>query len=269
MNKYIKLSLLALGLVGLVVGLFFIPRPEPIPTPDLASYEANIWKEKIDKLCQDGKWSVDGYETIEEGIHYDNEVSDGEVISDEEERILTTYLYSMTCNLLWTAADEHFKQPEYVDSKVRAFMDAKNLLDKKAREFDKNGNQKNFSDIVSAYRYIIGAISFNTKPKYSNPLPVFSNEDPEKVKNAILGSRFYKSHFSRNSKIKNRLSSFITDWNRAEQEFYMNLELAIETQYPEYNMSLLDDQIQFATISKNNDAIDRLEMYIISLNKKQ
>lgn len=266
MNKYIKLALLALVLVGVVVGIFLIPREEPLPEPEFTSYEANSWKEKIDEFCQDGKWSVEGYEAIEAGIHYDNELSDGELISDEEERILENYLYSMTVSYLWKAADEHFKLSSYQDSKVRTFIEAKTLMDTKSRQFAKNGNQKDFSDIVSAYRYIMGAISFDTKPKYSNPLPEFSKEAPDKVKNSIVGARFYKSHFSKNSMIKNKLDSFISDWNKAEQEFYKNLELAIEQQYPEFDIALLDDQIRFLEISKNEDAVQRLEKYVISFN---
>ena len=266
MNKYIKLALLALILVGVVIGIFLIPREEPIPDPDFTSYEANSWKEKIDELCQDDKWSPEGYEAIETGIHYDNQLSDGELISDEEERILENYLYSMSVSYLWKAADEHFKLTSYEDSKVRTFIEAKTLMDKKAKQFDKNGNQKDFSDIVSAYKYIIGSMSFNTKPDYSNPLPEFSKETPEKIKNNITGSRFYKSHFSKNSMIKKKLDSFISEWNKAEQEFYKNLELAIEKQYPEFNAALLDDQIRFIEISKNDDAVQRLEKYVRSLN---
>lgn len=266
MNKYIKLALLALALVGVVVGIFLIPREEPLPEPEFASYEANNWKEKIDEFCQDGKWSVEGYEAIEEGIHYDNELSKGELISNEEERILENYLYSMSANYLWKAADEHFKLSSYVDSKVRTFIAAKTLMDKKSKMFDKNGNHKDFSDIVSAYRYIISSLSFETKPKYSNPLPEFSKETPDKVKHSIVGARFYKSHFSKNSMIKNKLDSFISDWNKAEQEFYKNLELAIEKQYPEYDNTLLAVQIQFMEISKNDDSVQRLEKYIRGLN---
>lgn len=266
MNKYIKLALLALALVGVVVGIFLIPREETLPEPEFNSYEATIWKEKIDEFCQDGKWSVEGYEAIEEGIHYDNELSKGELISNEEERILENYLYSMSANYLWKAADEHFKLSSYVDSKVRTFIEAKTLMDKKASQFDKNGNQKDFSDIVSAYRYIIGSISFDTKPKYSNPLPEFSKETPEKVKNGILGSRFYKSHFSRNSMIKEKMDNFISAWNKAEQDFYKNLELAVEEQYPELCTSLMEDQLRFMEISKNAAAVQRLEEYVRSLN---
>ena len=66
--------------------------------------------------------------------------------------------------------------------------------------------------------------------------------------------------------IKNKLDSFISDWNKAEQEFYKNLELAIEKQYPEYDNTLLAVQIQFMEISKNDDSVQRLEKYIRGLN---
>ena len=174
----------------------------------------------------------------------------------------------MSCNYLWKAADEHFKLTSYIDSNVRTFIDANTLLVKKAKQFDKNGNQKDFHDIVSAYSYIMSSISFDTKPKYSKPLPEFSKETPENVRNRITGSRFYKSHFNNNTMIKKKVASFLSDWNKAEQEFYMNLEIAIEEQYPEYDKALLDDQIRFMEISKNESAVERLEKYIRSSNNR-
>lgn len=268
MNKYIKLALIAIILVGGIIAYFLVPHPESVYEPELYSSVATEWKEKIDQLCQNTNWSTEGYLEIENGIYYDWEVTNGEVISDSELRILNEYLFSMSCSHLWGTADSHFKKNSYVDSMVKTFVTSRALLDSKAKEFSKNGNHLNFSEIVRTYGYIMGALSFDTKPKYSKPFPVFSKESAEEIQGRILGLRFYKSHFSKNPTIKSKVESYITDWKEAEQEFYSNLEKEIEAHYlnlQEYELvSIMQDQIDFIEVSTNPQANQALEKFIMN-----
>lgn len=266
MNKYIKLALIAIILVGGIIAYFLVPRSESVYEPELYSSAATEWKGKIDQFCQNTNWSTDGYLEIEKGIYYDWEVSNGEVISDSELRILYEYLFSMSCSHLWEAADEHFKKAPYEDSMIKTFVSGRTLLASRAKEYSKNGNQLNFSELVGTYGYIMGAIHFDTKPKYSKPFPSFSKEKPEEVQKRIMGLRFYKSHFSKNPAIKSKVEAYIDYWKKAEQEFYSNLEKEIEKHYlnmKDYDLvTIMQDQLDFLEVSTNAQANQALEYFI-------
>ena len=112
--KAIKLLLIAIVLVGAVVGLLCINSgTDEIQEPEFTSEQANDWKAKINELCKDDNWSVSGYEKIETGIQTDNAISDGELINDDEERTLLKYLFALSCSSLFENADVHFKQASY------------------------------------------------------------------------------------------------------------------------------------------------------------
>ena len=52
-----------------------------------------------------------------------------------------------------------------------------------------------------------------------------------------------------------------------EQEYYKNMELAIEEHYKEYSIAIFDDQFRFMEISTNEAAKKRLEEFIRNSGK--
>ena len=265
--KYLKLLFIVLVIIAAIVGIFMIPRPEPVPEPDFTSDAANEWKTKINELCEDWNWSVSGYHKIESGIHTDNVVSGGALLSNDEEDILRRYLFSMSCSALWNLADGHFKESTYDGTKIKVFVDGETFLSDKYKEFSSNSNWLNFSDIVSEYGSIIGMLTFKVNPEYTVPLPEFSKDSPEDIKQRIKNSRFYGSHFSKNALIRRKMENLESDWIKAEQEYYKNMELAIEEHYKEYSIAIFDDQFRLMEISTNDAAKTRLEEFIRNSGK--
>lgn len=263
--KAIKLLIIAIILVGAVIGLLYInPGTDEIQEPEFTSEQANEWKEKINELCKDDNWSVSGYESIETGICTDNAIGDGELINDDEKRTLLKYLFALSCSSLFENADAHFKQTSYSDKKIEKFEKAVVFLSKAVNNFGTNSNLKELSAILSDYAELKSFFGFSSNAKYTKPLKEFSAPSAEALKNKINKLKYYKSHFSKNTSINAKVSNLASDRNRAEQKYYENLELLVEKNYQSSGRieELLDDQIRFNEISTNSSAIKKLTTFV-------
>lgn len=263
--KAIKLLLIAIILVGAVVGLLYINSgTSEIQEPEFTSEQANEWKEKINQLCKDGNWSVSGYENIETGIHTDNVTSDGELINDDEERTLLKYLFALSCSSLFENADMHFKQKTYSDKSIEKFETANGFLSEAVDKFGTNSNLTELSKILSEYAQLKRSLGFSSNASYSRPLKEFSAPSTDALKSRITGLKYYKSHFSNNTSINTKVNNLASDRNRAEQKYYENLELLVEKNYKSSSRieELLGDQIRFNEISTNSSAIEKLTLFV-------
>ena len=263
--KAIKLLLIAIVLVGAVIGLLYINSgTDEIQEPEFTSEQANEWKEKINELCKDDNWSVSGYESIETGIRTDNAISDGELINEDEERTLLKYLFALSCSSLFENADVHFKQKTYSEKSIEKFEKASGFLSEAVEKFETNSNLTKFSKILSEYVQLKRSLGFSSNAKYSKPLKEFSAPSADALKSRITGLEYYKSHFSNNTSINSKVNNLASDRNRAEQKYYENLELLVEKNYKTSGRieELLDDQIRFNEISTNSTAIDKLTSFV-------
>lgn len=267
--KAIKLLLIAAILVGAVVWLLYNNSDSKgIPVPEFTSEQANEWKEKINQLCKDDNWSVGGYEKIETGIHTDNVTSDGELINDDEERTLIKYLFALSCSSQFEKADKYFKQESYSDKVIENFKAANELLNERIERFGTNSNQTNLSKMLSEYTQLKYSLGFSSKAKYTKPLKEFSAPSADALQNRINGLKYYKSHFSKNTSINSQVNNLASERNRAEEQYYENLERLIEKNYQSSGRieELLDDQIRFNEISTNSSAIDKLTSFVNNPN---
>ena len=263
--KAIKLLLIAIVLVGAVIGLLYINSgTDEIQEPEFTSEQANDWKAKINELCKDDNWSVSGYEKIETGIQTDNAISDGELINDDEERTLLKYLFALSCSSLFENADVHFKQASYSEKKIEKYETAEGFLSEAVDNFGTNSNLTELSAILSEYAQLKRSLGFSSNAKYTKPLKEFSAPSAEALINGINRLKYYKSHFSKNTSINAKVSNLASDRDRAEQKYYENLELLVEKNYQSSGRieELLDDQIRFNEISTNSSAIKKLTTFI-------
>lgn len=267
MKKIFKLIILAAVLVGAVVGLMFIidPGKKEDSGPIVQSAEAKEWKEKINALCQDGKWSVQGYNSISTGIHTDWKTSQGELISKDEENTLRKYLYTASCNCLNKEVNQLFKQSTYPAGKLKSVEDMDSFLNSQSSEFGSDSNLSEASRIISEYHQLLGSLSFNgTAASYSHPLRAFNATSADAVQSRIKSLKYYSSHFSKNPSVRSKVDNLSSDRARAESDYYMNLEKAIENHYRSTRDLgvLLDDQIRFEQISTNDNAKTRLNSFV-------
>lgn len=263
--KAIKLLLIAIVLIGAVIGLLYLnSNTGGIQEPEFASEQANDWKEKINELCKNNNWSASGYEKIETGIHTDNVTSNGELINNEEERTLLKYLFALSCSSLYENADNYFKQESYLDKTIENFDSANDFLHEGVDKFGENSNLTDLSEILSEYNQLKHSLGFSSNAKYSKPLKEFSAPSADALRSKISALKYYKSHFSNNSSINSKISSLASDRGRAEKEYYENLEKLIEKNYKSTGRieDLLDDQIRFNDISTNKSAIDKLTEFV-------
>lgn len=261
--KAIKLLLIAILLVGIVVGLINIPGVIKIQEPEFTSEQANSWKEQINQLCKDDNWSVTGYERIETGIQTDNATSD-ELINDDEERALMKYLFALSCSSMFERADKHFMQPSYSEPTIEKFEAANAFLSDEVDNFEDNSNLTKLSNILSEYAKLKRSLSFSSRAKYTKPFKEFSAPSAEVLKKRIADLKYYKSHFSKNTSFQTKVNHLVADRERAEKEYYEHLELLIEQNYESSGRieELLDDQMRFSEISTNQSAIDKLTTFL-------
>lgn len=271
MKKIIKLILLAAIVVGVVVALIQVIMPTSTvdPQPAFESEQAKDWKKQIDALCQDGKWNEAGYNKIETGIHSDRVTSKGELLSLDEENALQKYLFTASCEYIGKQVDNMFKQTRYDGAKINNAKKTVDFLAKKLDRFGANSNLSLASGILSEYSRLAGSFSFSSAASYSRPLRRYSGGSVEAAKARIQGMKYYKSHFSKNPSIRSKVDNLASDRARAEQEYYMNLERAIEAHYRNYSRTerledLLKDQDQFIDISTNSAATNKLKSFVNS-----
>lgn len=271
MKKLIKLLILAAVLIGAVIGLmyFIAPSSGNDEVPDFTSAQANEWKEQIDKLCKKGNWNAKGYNAIETGIHTDRVTSDGDLISLDEENALHKYLFTASCNSLNKQVNELFKQTSYSPAKVKSSEDMLTFLNGKLGNFGSNSNLTEASNILSEYHQLMGAMSFSSSASYSHPLRAFNAMSADAAQNRIKSLKYYNSHFSKNPSIKNQVSNLASNRAKAESDYYMNLEKAVENHYKSSQDLgvLLDDQIRFDQISSNSSAKSRLNSFVNNPNR--
>lgn len=262
--KAIKLLLIAILLVGSVVGLLMIPEIDKFQVPEFTSEQANSWKEQINQLCKDDNWSVSGYERIETGIRTNNVTSAGELINDDEERTLMKYLYALSCSSMFERADKHFMQPSYSEQIIEKFETASAFLTKEVDNFETNSNLTELSNILSEYAELKRSLSFSSRAKYTKPFKKFSAPSADVLKKQIANLKYYKSHFSKNTSFQTKVNHLASDRERAEKEYYEHLELLIEQNYESSGRieELLDDQMRFSEISTNQSAIDKLTTFL-------
>ena len=267
--KLIKLLLIALVLIGGISGIVYINSIEPpVDEPEYGSSQANEWKKKIKALCTDDAWSVNGYSSIESGIHTDRVTSKGELITTDEENSLQAYLFASSCNYLKDCADQLFKQDSYPTDKLNKLEEALELLGSKVSEFDTNSNLTEASNMFNAYRQVMGMLSFGATASYSRPLKAYSGGSADGRKAKIQGVPYYKSHFSNNSSIRSKVESIDADMKRAEERYYSSLEQLVEEHYKKTGRieDLLEDQIRFDEISTNSSAKSKLKTFVNNPN---
>lgn len=275
MKKLIKLLILAAVLIGAVVGLMYIIAPDngEDKGPLVSSPTANEWKEQINKLCEKGKWNAKGYNAIETGIHTDRVTSEGELISLDEENALQKYLFTASCNSLNKQVDELFKQSSYPASAVKSSDEMLAFLNGKLENFGSDSNLTESSNILSEYHQLMGCVSFSGSASYSHPLREFDAMTAEAAQNRVKSLKYYNSHFSKNPTIMNLVNNVLSNRAKAESDYYMNLEKAVENHYKSSQKSsqdfevLLDDQIRFNQISTNSNAKSMLNSFVNNPNR--
>ena len=123
--------------------------------------------------------------------------------------------------------------------------------------------------LLSGYKQILQSlVGFGSSARYSNPLRAFSGRSAEAQQRRIRGMKYFQSHYVKNSRIKTQVANLLTDRNRAEQQYYHNLERAIEQHYTATGdlVRLLEDQIRFNEISTNESAKERLAEFVTNIN---
>lgn len=258
-------------LIGAVIGVMYIIAPSngEDEAPDFTSAQANEWKEQINRLCEKGKWNAKGYNAIETGIHTDRVTSDGDLISLDEENALQRYLFTASCNSLNKQVNELFKQSSYPANSVKAAEETLTFLNGKLANFSSNSNLSEASNILSEYHQLMGSLSFSGSANYSHPLRAFNAMSADAAQSRIKSLKYYNSHFSKNPTIKNQVSNLASNRAKAESDYYMNLEKAIENHYKSSQDLgvLLDDQIRFDQISTNSSAKSRLNSFVNNPNR--
>ena len=271
MKKIIKLILIAAILVGAVIGLMDIMAPSnnEEEVPDFASAQANEWKSQINDLCKVGKWTESGFKKIETGIHTDRVTSQGDLISMDEEAALQKYLFTASCSYLNKQVDGLFKQTNYPANTVKSSEDMLSFLNTKLDSFGPNSNLSEASNLLSEYHQLLGALSFSGNATYSRPLKPFNAMSADAAQNKVKSLKHYSSHFSKNPSIKSKVDNLASNRSKAESDYYMNLEKAVENHYKSTKdlEVLLDDQIRFDEISTNQSAKSRLTSFVNNPNR--
>lgn len=263
--KILKLALIALVIVGAIVGLAYINSGgDTAAEPEFTSAQAKIWKEKIKALCQEGKWTAGGYNKIETGIHTDRVASKGSLITIDEELALHRYLFASSCCYLKNGTDKLFKQNSYPQGTVDHYEAALSTLRGKSASQGNNSNLTDASNLFAAYHQLLNMLKSNTiKASYSHPLRAFSGDDSDQRKARIKNSTYYKSHFSNNPSLRAKVEN-LGKGNNSESEYYDRLERLVEQHYRQTNdiETLLEDQIRFDEISTNQSAKSRLNSFV-------
>lgn len=267
MKKVIKLIMLAAVLIGAVYGLMkIVPDSDKDgeKSPEVTSPTAKEWIKQIDQLCEKGKWSADGYNNIETGIHTDRVTSNGGLLSLDEENALQKYLFTASGKSLDKQVNELFKQSSYPPARVKAVQEMLAFLKGKIGDFGANSNLTEASNILSEYGQLMGALSFSGSASYSHPLRAFNAMSADAAQSRIRSMKYYNSHFSKNPSIRSKVSNLASDRERAESDYYMNLEKAVErhSRSTQDLNELLDDEIRFRQISTNSSATNRLTNFV-------
>jgi len=269
--KFLKLSIIAVIVICTIIGLLYIiaPDDESDKGPQVYSEVANEWKSQINDLCKEGKWTENGFKKIETGIHTDRVTSQGYLISMDEEAALQKYLFTASCSYLNKQVDGLFKQTSYPANTVKSSEDMLSFLNTKLDNFGSNSNLSEASNLLSEYHQLLGALSFNGNARYFRPLKAFNAMSADAAQNRVKSLKHYSSHFSQNPSIKSKVDNLASNRAKAESDYYMNLEKAVENHYKSTKdlEVLLDDQIRFDEISTNQSAKSRLTSFVNNPNR--
>lgn len=263
--KYLKLLLIGIVLIGAISGLIYLnSEDEEIEIPEYGSARANEWKEKIINLCKNGAWSVNGYNDIEQGVRSDRVTTKGELITLDEEMSLTRFLFASSCAYLKEGTDSLFKQTSYSEKKITHYDGALDHLRKQISKHEANSNLTVASNLLSDYHLLMGLLSFGATATYSRPLKAYTGGTADGRRSRILNMPNYKSHFSKNNDIRQRVESLEEKMRQAEQQYYANLELLIEKNFKSTGRIeiLLEDQMRFEEISTNTAAKKKLNNFV-------
>lgn len=259
--KAIKLLLIAVVIVGVVSGLMMIiPETKPIDKPAITSAAGESWMKKIDALCKDGAWSSIGYTELETGIQIDMKPETGNLGIDEG-NALHDYLYASSCYYVKDGADKLFKKNVYPIAKLKHYENAISKLKENAKT---NSNLTEAINMYNSYHQILSLVSYNGGASYSHPLKAYSGRNASSIKAKVQNMPYFKSHFSNNDDINAKLNRLDSSMSDGESKYYADLEKLIENHYNKTKNleTLLDDQIQFNSISTNQSAIDKLNNFI-------
>ena len=269
MKKLAKLIFITITFLSIIFGLLFIDLGNnDILELEIVSDQAKEWKIKINQLCKEDNWSVIEYESIQTGIHTDNIMSNGELINNNEEEVLLKYLYSLSCSTILENAYKHFTQATYLNKNLELYNNANNFLMQFIERFGENSNLSDLSRILSEYKELELSLTFRSTAKYTKPLKEFQGLSVDELERKINKLKYYKSHFSKNTSIREKVNNFTINRRKAEELYYENLERLIENNYKSSGKieELLDDQIRFNEISTNSSSIEKLKLFINNPN---
>jgi hypothetical protein len=225
--KLLKLLFVAIVIVGAITGVLYLNKDQDdqIKGPEFDNPIANEWKEKIDSLCKEGNWKEAGYAEIEVGVEIDEKNRN---ISVDESFSLHKYLFACSCKYAKDGTDKLFKQTSYPDGKVTYYENMANFLKGKTA---KEGNHSNLTEAVNicnAYRQLMSQLAYGASASYSRPLKAYSGGNANGRRSRIENMPYYKSHFSKNTTIREKVASIDSDIKKAEQLYYESLEKLVE-----------------------------------------
>lgn len=265
--KYLKLSLIAALLIGAVCLLvFFTTGGGAEHQAGVSSSIAKKLEAEIVELCEDGKWSPQGYKDLANKI---NTYAKDKNIQPSEKNSLALYLYTASCKSVFNSADTMFKQESYPEGKVLSLETALEFLD--GLQEGSNSNLTQGKDILREYKTLLGYSNLSSQAIYSNPLKAFGVSSAGAIRQSLEKMRYYKSHFSKNNSIKSRIENVISNLPRIESAYYENLEKCVEENYykiredmPRWQAieQVQKDYNRFKEISSNSSATSKLYGFI-------
>ncbi len=271
--KIIKLALIALAIIGVVVGAYFLINVDTggVEKPKFVNKAAKERMDQIDKLTNPkaSNWSAGKYDDLENAIWQEYTQSNGKLISLEEATNLKDYLFSSSAKLAWDKADALFKLKSYPAGELKSVNDMTSFLMGQQKNYAKNTNLEKASGICSQWRTALSASSWRPGASYSRPLRAYSPGGGEAAIKRVEGLSYYKSHFRNNSELAGRLARIRSAANGGATEYYNSLERAIEQHYNSGTPSnarlesLLNDQNAFSALpGVPGSAVSRLQTYV-------
>lgn len=271
--KIIKLFLIAVAIIGIVIGGYFIVNGDGsgADKPKFVNKAAKERMEQIDALCntKENNWSVTKYENLAGAIWQEYTQSNGKLISLDEATNLKEYLFNASTKLAWDKADALFKQKSYPAAELKRVEEMTSFLSGCQKDFSPNTNLQKAAGICSQWRAALSASSWSPGAVYSRPLRPYNPGGGEGAIRRVEGLSYYKSHFRNNSELAARLSRIRSVSNGGVAEYYAALERAIEQHYNSGTPSnarlesLLNDQLSFSSLPNvPQSAVTKLENYI-------
>ncbi len=265
--KYLKLIIIAALLIGVVCLLVILTTGGgEEQKAGVTSSTAKKLEAEIVELCQDGKWSQQGYKDLDNKI---NTYAKDKNIQPGEKNSLSLFLYTESCKSLFDSADSMFKQESYPEGKASSLESALEYLE--SLNAGSNSNLTQGKIMLHEYRIVFGYSNISSQAKYSNPLKAFGVTSAASLRQSLEGMKYYKSHFSNNTSIKARIERVIANLPTIKSEYYTNLEKCVEENYYKIRKDMPNwqaiEQVQkdynrFKEISTNSSATSKLYDFI-------